>query len=351
MHFTKNDLLPGFAYRYDRENWNFNKDMEYDSICPIPFRILTIDAAGNAFICTCNAWLPISIGNILDYDDLSDLFHNDVARHLRSSIIDGSYRYCNVDVCGYKDRPNNNTRSVTPLIKKIVISLDESCNLSCPSCRNKMIFYNKGADYEHRLLISKHMNRLLSSYEHPVEFMLAGDGEIFASHVYGIFLENLHVKPSSKISLQTNGVLMKQNWKIIKYIEDHIVQVKVTMDAATESTYSKVRRGGSWVRLLENIVWLKNHKPNIELILKMVVQADNYHEIVDFVTLGDELKADIIDFTAVNDWGAWNDFDKHAVWKPSHYKHQELIRFLNEIKNRDKVQLDKILENICTNIA
>ncbi len=60
--------------------------------CASPFEQLETAPTGLAYVC-CPIWLPTPIGT-LDTDP-QKLWNGDIAKNIRESIIDGSYRYCN----------------------------------------------------------------------------------------------------------------------------------------------------------------------------------------------------------------------------------------------------------------
>ena len=47
--------------------------------CNWPSRTLVIDHAGNCFVCQCEAWLPVSVGNITDFDTLEAVWQSPTA--------------------------------------------------------------------------------------------------------------------------------------------------------------------------------------------------------------------------------------------------------------------------------
>ena len=41
--------------------------------CNYADKVLSIDNQANCFLCTCDAWLPVSVGNIMDFDSLGSV--------------------------------------------------------------------------------------------------------------------------------------------------------------------------------------------------------------------------------------------------------------------------------------
>ena len=119
--------------------------------CLSPFVQININEHGGVGICGCASWQPTTIGNIFE-NSLQDLLSGTVARQIRESIIDGTYIYCHPDRCGilrsnglndYETLPaevkwaaEDSSRFLIP--RHIVLSLDSTCNLWCPSCRQQV---------------------------------------------------------------------------------------------------------------------------------------------------------------------------------------------------------------------
>lgn len=68
--------------------------------------------------------------------------------------------------------------------------------------------------------------------------------------------------------------------------------VQISTDGATKETYEKVRVGGDFEDLIDNIkrfVKMKDKKPYIDVTTNYTVTSDNYHEIPDAVKLYESL--------------------------------------------------------------
>ena len=118
------------------------KNLGLVTFCPRPYDTVLIDKQGSCYLCECTAWLPQSAGN-LNIQSLEDIVNSKVARELQGSIADGSYRYCNNKQCSWllnKDFKDFATGVPYNQIKNIRLAIDDSCNLSCPSCRTQQIF-------------------------------------------------------------------------------------------------------------------------------------------------------------------------------------------------------------------
>lgn len=341
---TVNDVEPRHRERYYNLGMDFNKDLNLKGkYCYHPFNTVTIDDKGDCYICTCQAWLPIPVGNIMQFNSLDEIISSPKAREIQASIIDGTYKYCDHQTCHLISNNTLETRidHRPDKINWIVFALDDSCNLSCPSCRTELIFHNKGEEFDRRMAISDHIVRLIEQYDHFLKFTLSGDGDPFASHIYRNMLEKLDLIGNSNVEIEivTNGILVKSHWNRMIGIHDNVVRMRISFDAGTPEVYAKTRRGGDWNKLIESCKYIAKWKQktynDIELQAAFVVQETNYKDIPAFVNLALSLGFDSIMLQKVTDWGKWiedgiNFFSDHAVWMPDHAHYPELVEILND---------------------
>lgn len=339
----KDAVAETHQYTYATNKMDFNKDLNLKGkYCYHPFNTVTIDQRGDCFVCVCQAWLPISVGNIMDFNTLDEIVHSPRAREIQASIADGSFRYCDHKTCHLIVRDELETRinHKSDTVNWIVFAVDDSCNLQCPSCRTDLIFHKDGKDFEFRLKMMKHIAKLINQHRHFIRFTLSGDGDPFASHIYRKLLKTLKLTASHQVEIEivTNGILVKKHWKEMVGVHGKVYRFKISFDAGTEEVYKITRRGGQWNKLLEStkyiIDWRNSHDPKMQISLNFVVQDSNYRDIVKFAQLGKELGVDEIGFQKVTDWGKFNVggvnmFKQHAIWMPDHPKHQELLEILN----------------------
>ena len=284
------------------------KDLKIDTFCPRPFDTVLIDKQGSCFVCECAAWLPQSIGN-LQVKTLAQILQSAVREHMQTSILDGSYRYCNNKQCSYLKYHNRketpwNKDTPTNQIKHIRLAIDDSCNLRCPSCRNSLIFHKEGSAYNLGIRLADSINDWLHEYRHPVKVHIGSDGDPFASHVYRHFMEQTPERDNIKYSLLTNALMFKEFHHRIQNVIRNLDDLGVSIDGASQHTYEKLRLGGRWDKVNENlecIAELKD-KHQFQFGLHMVVQADNWHEMEDMLALGHKYKADRVYFNKIEDW-------------------------------------------------
>ena len=305
-----------------------NKDLTINKSCARPFDTVLIDKMGSCYACECTSWLPQSIGN-LQVKSLSEILDSDVRRHLQSSILDGTYRYCNNHQCSYLRNMKFYQQRV-PQIKHLRLAIDDSCNLRCPSCRNGLIFHKEGSAYNLGVRLADSINDWLHDYDQPVKVHIGSDGDPFASHVYRHFMEQTPERDNIKYSLLTNALMFKEFHHRIQNVIRNLDDLGVSIDGASRDTYEKLRLGGRWDKINENlecIAELKN-KHNFKLGLHMVVQADNWHEMDDMLALAHKHNADRVYFNKIEDWNTNLDMERQ--------KFTHLAKFIEMAKRVDQ---------------
>ncbi len=315
---------------------NFNKDLNLKGkYCDHVYKTITIDSDGSIFRCICHAWLPISIGNILEFNTLDEILEHSISKNIVSSIEDGSYRYCDHTSCGIII--SDILMQQKPKSKSILLNLaiDESCNLSCPSCRTGMKFIDQDhPKYADKLKIINHILNLVNKSKLKIIISLAGDGDPFASLLYRQFISNLYNK-NLEIEINTNGILIKDFWHKIERIHKNIVRLKISIDAGSKEVYEIVRRGGSWSHLLESLQfineWRKTYKSNFSLAGNFVVQSENFMDISKYADLCLNLNFDEINFQKIQNWGTFiKDFDSFEVWKENNIFYATFLEILKD---------------------
>ena len=326
-----------------------------DRFCSAPFRNFELHETGRVYAC-CDAWLPIALGN-LNGQDAETIWNSQHAQDIRRSILDGSFRYCSHELCGLiaeKALPTREQARKDPFFRDIIdnnkvvmdepatfISLmnDRSCNLSCPSCRVARLNFSTGYLYELRKRLQTKLEQAFFSKPTDRDFMIkvTGSGDPFASRVFREFLYALDKSkfPNLQIELQTNGTLFNEKtWKKLNKIHGNIFSVIISFDAATEKTYAITRRGGSWYHLVRNAEFLGGLRRQGQigsLILDFVVQQANFHEMPQYIEIGQRLGADMIRFSKMTNWGNRSPAEHNAlcVWRPEHPDYAEFQEIIS----------------------
>lgn len=319
--------------------------------CTIPFTSFHITRDGNVANC-CYYWMPNYVGNILE-QTLLEIIESQTSKNMKDSVLDGSFKYCNAEVCPSLIEYAHIDKLDYPLVKKeelnnfdlkrivLFMDYDLSCNLFCESCRNQRILHAiDDAPEELKKIHARLMEQVQELQEAGYRLIIhvTGSGDGFASPFFWSFLKNVKTEDNYTIRLTTNGTLMTRE-KLLYPFAQKIDHIEISIDAATEPTYAKVRRGGNFNALKKNLTNLDEMIENRELPnltfwkMNFVVQADNYHEMIEFAKWALSFKhVEKIWYMIIYDWGHLTKevFESKAIWKSEHPDHLKLIEVLKD---------------------
>jgi MoaA/NifB/PqqE/SkfB family radical SAM enzyme len=318
-----------------------------DFFCPQPFESFELCANGEVHTC-CPAWLPVPIGNF-HHQRPEEIWNSAAAQAIRSSILHGTYRYCSRLHCpaivnrrlprraDLKD-PYHREIVARKLVRlerrpvRVLMSQDRSCNLSCPSCRTKLILAKKNEQ--------DRLNRIFEAVILPLlrdarQVKITGSGDPFASGHFRYVLKRFSLRefPQLQVQLQTNGLLFdRRAWEELE-LDGLVESVWVSIDAARPETYVVVRRDGSFGKLLQNFAFLgalRRQGRIRQLRLDFVVQALNFREMPEAVDIARAFGFDGIYFQMIRNWGTFTvaEFDRHFIGAPDHPDYGEFLEVL-----------------------
>ncbi len=314
-----------------------DKNLGLKTFCPRPFDTLLVDKQGSCYLCECTSWLPQSAGN-LHVQSLKEILNSKVAKELQNSILNGSYGYCNDKQCAWlldkNNPPNWNTEFPKNKIKNIRLAIDDSCNLSCPSCRTRQIFEKDKSHLKKKYVLADKIIKFIRSQEHTVNVHIGSDGDPFASLVYRYFIKKIENCANVRFTIQTNGLLISKMYKRFSYVFDRLDILNISIDGATEKTYEELRRGGSFQEIIKNLEYVKNlkNKLNFKFIIHYVVQKNNYKEMPLMVELSKKYLADHIWFNIITNWNTFKNFNDQDVCNEQHREHSVYLKIIENIK-------------------
>lgn len=217
---------------------------------------------------------------------------------------------------------------------RVLLSHDRSCNLSCPSCRRHLIVADKARQDELNDLAE---NVVLPLLRDARVVKITGSGDPFGSNHFRHVLKRLNrcEFPNLSLQIQTNGQLLdRRAWNDLE-LEGLVESVWISIDAARPTTYERLRRGGSFSRLMRNLEFvarLRREERIASFQLDAVVQAANLDELPEIVELGRRLGVDRVSFQRIRNWGTFTaaEFADHDVASPSHPRFAELCALLRD---------------------
>ncbi len=338
--------------------------------CTVPFKHIEIHSSGAVSAC-CHTWLPAWVGNVLQ-DSPEDIINNGIRKQIQENMAIGNFASCN-DQCpqlssllsGEKDYWD-----IVPLENleyklehgqmNVGFSYDLSCNLQCPSCRDKLILWRpddpNDVDGQRIKFIHEKVKQLIAillTQHKTVALNITGSGDAFASPLYWDYLVELANNPiphNLRLTLKTNGVMMtEENMLAIKPLWPFIQYVEVSVDAATEETYKIVRKNGNFKRLKKNLEFFDNlvYEGSFPRMsnwqTNIVVQKDNFRELTEFVEwqLTYKSKPAIWTNLLAQWWHIPDDkFKVMAIWRDDNVNKAELVDILrNPIFKNPQIKL------------
>lgn len=307
--------------------------------CPVPFRHMEIMQGGRASLC---CWVPHSPGNVLR-EGLMEVWNSDQAQRIRGSILDGTFRYCNLKLCplyrhgrlptqdacagsAYEDVVAR--RQVRLDTLRLWVGFDARCNLRCRSCRTEAWH----PDEQGKRDIDALMGTVRENLESLRGLGLTGNGDpFFAPSVRSFLFEHdASAHPGMELSILTNGQLLTpENWERMAAAQPAVHSISVSVDAARAGTYEYVRRGGKFetvARNLEFVSGLRREGRIGDFRINFVVCAANYREMPEFAAWGGRLGVDHVIFSFMSDWGVQGSegYAEQAVHLPGHPEHEGL---------------------------
>jgi hypothetical protein len=330
--------------------------------CILPFERIDIYVGGDVTFC-CGCWISSSIGNLFTSKEIDDVWNSEMARTIRKTIVDGSYRYCRKMHCydisergsGLKrELPVEYTRAVeeqgghlSMMPTRYNLSYDRSCNLSCPGCRNEKIVAEQ-AEAEQIMRTTKDI--VFPLMKNAKEVFLNGSGEFFVSPGFRWLLSQLATSenPTLYLELHTNGQLFtEREWASIKGLEKLWLVLSVSIDASEADTYAKLRRGGDFNRLLQNLEFIRSLRDNNcvkTLKFKCLVQDSNVNQLESFALMAKRYHADQIEFQALLDpfWGEYSseEVSRKKIHDPGHPRHKDFLRNLQKALSQSSAKLE-----------
>lgn len=282
--------------------------------CTIAWNSITIDEKGRVFTCACDGHVPFPVGQVKDFATFDDVFNSPQAILTQQSILKKEYEYCATKFCGIEAI----NKSYYEGSIYLAIQVDISCNLSCPSCRERLIFINDKEILDKKMQLAEIINKWISSTNKNIIIEFAG-GDPFASLVYIDMMKLFSKSSNVKFQIRTNGILLKSHFN--KFNLGQIHSMSVSIDAASPDIYERVRRGGKWNTLIDNLKYLKSLDIK-NTVGNFVIQRDNINDVVPFVDFCKQYNL-IPNYWVVQDWGTWHNFEEHCVHLPTSPYYQE----------------------------
>lgn len=351
-----------------------------DYMCPKPFSEVELFPEGRISACVGIPGNPMWAGQTY-YSEFYDIWHSNVMKILRLSVINGTYTFCNRKKCNilansefqeidinelhyhfhrkksvmdkiskksvfvhntvfHADNYKKKTREYP---KTVMCGYDRTCNLHCPSCR-KEIYIANGKEKEQLLSYTERMKKELFGNVECIK--VSGSGEVFASDVCkSILYDTELVKKVRKIGILSNGTLFnKERADRLLELYDEI-KVFISMDGSQKETAEKLRAGADFARWKENMEYLGYLRRKEKLsffAFNFVVQRENFREMPEFAKMCLGFHADAIKFSKIFNWGnsSADEFQEISMFNEDDEMLEELQEVIrNPIFQRPEIHL------------
>lgn len=329
-----------------------------DRFCSTPFETLDI-LDGKSHLC-CASWLPESVGDLTE-TPWRDVWNSDAAQSVRGSILDGSFRFCNKIACPKIARGDLPTKAKAAAESRrwreviggfqtrlaagphrVNLAYDQTCNLSCPSCRTGKVAADSVTRARYDRLQEDQVLPLLRT---AGLVFVTGSGDPFASKNFRTLLDRLGPEdyPDLRIQLMTNGMLFTpREWERFPALHGRTAFLRISLDAATGPTHELLRRGARWPVMEENLAFAQRLREEgliDRLEFAFTVQTENYHEMSPAIDLAHHYGADSVAFGRLTNWGTFTpaQYAAKAVFMPSHPRHGHFLELMQDARLRDPV--------------
>lgn len=291
-------LEPQYLYKLASMPRGFTTHTALNNRCNIPFNTISIDHLGNCLLCECDGWLPLPVGRVSDFATIQDVFSSAAAKLIQDDVAQGNFSWCAVDHCGIRSGDKLKDRL------DLIINIDQSCNLHCPSCRRDPVMISQGPEYDSKLADIERIMSWLELYDQPVHITMSGNGDPLASHIMRPLIKQLKPKPNQTFTIFTNGLLIKKQLSD-STVWSNIENFKISVDAGSSAVYEDVRRPGNWNVLLQNLDYVRDMGKSRNTLLNFALQKKNYQDLPKFVQLCQHYGF-VGNVHQLDDWGTWS---------------------------------------------
>ncbi len=340
---TYDDLKKDYS---DMLRKTFFDSQKLENICVRPLGTCDI-ISDNVYVC-CPSFLGLSIGSFKS-NCFEEIWNSDMAKVLRLSVLNRTFSFCDKNHCDLysfeEDKAFNYLNSSNFLKiqynekpKSLMVGIDASCNLQCPSCRPEKYAASE-EQMEHLSEVSEDILENLVPFAEKV--WMSGNGEVFFSKTYRKMLEDRRMQNRESISILTNGTLFNRiNWN--KFLKDKYkyIDVLLSLDGIKKQTIESLRLGANYEVLLENIKFLAGLRKKREIqnfFINCVIQSKNIEELEELVIFCEEIGVDKIQFLRLHN---------HGFYTKEEFETMSVIDENNKVKDEyEKYFTSSIMES------
>ncbi|MBT7445690.1 MAG: radical SAM protein [Methylococcales bacterium] len=187
-----------------------------------------------------------------------------------------------VESLSYSDFVGKGPSPIVPKSPKThaILEINTTCNIDCLMCKTSLSTRKKGKIEEAKLI--QILDRYHSEGVRTVALHTIGDP--LANPRLGVVFRELR-KRKMRAGISTNGLLLHRFIDLFSQYQDVCSLIRFSIDGSTKPTYEKIRFGGEWEQLIDNMNLAKESfkKNGMTLEVAMVVSKDNVAEIGDYI--------------------------------------------------------------------
>ena len=145
----------------------------------------------------------------------------------------------------------------------------------------------------------------------------------------------------------SNGTLWNPyNWEKMKNIHKYVKSCEISIDAASKDIYeNKVRLGGKWDDLIENLKYIATLPELQTITLSFVVQKKNLEDFENFYYLAENIfigtnKNWYVFYGSLTNWGTFTqeEYKENNVSNPDHPDFNDLIKRYNSLPKIENIR-------------
>jgi len=204
---------------------------------------------------------------------------------------------------------NHFCQEEVPLPTLAMIEISSRCNLSCVMCPRSLGKSPTGRSGDISLEAFDRLEGLLS---HLDSVVLSWIGEPLLHPQFNQILQRVKAR-KAKVHVTTNGMLIDDELAVL-LVRQRLDGLAVSIDAADEVLYRRIRQGGDLARVKENIRRIQRAKnkyrsklPYIQIAC--VVSPENADQLPTIVRLAQELGVRRVTFSLIDDFGLTTEYD------------------------------------------
>ncbi|MFC2062015.1 radical SAM/SPASM domain-containing protein [Elusimicrobiota bacterium] len=221
----------------------------------------------------------------------------------------------------------------------LVIDITDFCNLNCPFCPNKRISHREKK--ENTLMASKDFKKIIDMLGAYLTEIVFGDKwePVLNRDIYDMLLYSKKHKIRTVLSTNFSGLT---EGDIRNMITSGLDYINVSIDGATQESYSKYRIGGDLNTVLDNLRLLIKLKKELKLKNPVIewqylVFKHNQAEIAKAREIAIDMNVDRISFVPANIY----DFEKnYKEWLPTIEEYAK-YKIIDEQEDVKWVYMDK----------